>query len=88
MNAETAARFGDNLARLRRRAGLSQGDLGDRMAVDRTRISQLERGLKLARIDTLARLSTALEMSADELLEGITWQPGEPRRGQFREGGR
>lgn len=84
MSGDVAARFGQNLARLRRRAGFSQDDLGARLEVNRTRISQLERGLRRVRIDTLARLSVAVEATADELLEGITWTP--PTR--FREDGR
>lgn len=77
MSSDIAARFGRNLADLRRRAGFSQDVLGERLGVNRTRISQLERGQRRVRIDTLARLSTTLEATADELLEGITWQPDE-----------
>lgn len=80
-----AARFGNNLARLRKRAGLSQEDLSFLASLHRTEISQLERGLRLPRIDTVAKLKYSLEVSADDLLDGITWTPGDYRPGGFVE---
>lgn len=85
VSADICARFGDNLIRLRRAADLSQDELAAMASVHRTHISQMERGLRLTRIDTLVKLTASLEATADELLEGITWQPGEVRHGQFRE---
>jgi transcriptional regulator with XRE-family HTH domain len=81
---DIAARFGDNLARCRRRADLSQDELSVRASLHRTEISQLERGLRLARIDTLIKLTGSLEVSADELLAGMAWDPGDTRIGKFR----
>ncbi len=43
----------------------------------------LERGIRLARVDTLVKLAGALEIPPEELLEGLVWTPGEPRPGQF-----
>jgi transcriptional regulator with XRE-family HTH domain len=80
---DIAARFGDNLARCRRQADLSQDELSVRASVHRTEISQLERGLRVARIDTLVKLAVSLEVSADELLAGISWVPGDTRIGRF-----
>lgn len=80
---DIAARFGDNLARCRKRADLSQDELSVRASVHRTEISQLERGLRIARIDTLIKLAGSLEVSADELLVGIDWVPGDRRIGRF-----
>ena len=80
---DIAGRFGDNLARLRRAAGVSQDELSVRASVHRTEISQLERGLRVARIDTLVKLASSLEVTADELLSGIAWKPGETRIGRF-----
>jgi len=82
---DLAARFGDNLARHRKRADLSQEDLSFLASLHRTEISQLERGLRLCRIDTLAKLRDALEVSADELLAGIVWSPGDYQPGGFVE---
>jgi len=82
---DIAARFGDNLKRVRRAAGVSQDELAVRASVHRTEVSQLERGLRVARIDTLVKLAASLEASPAELLAGIEWKPGEQRRGRFGE---
>lgn len=79
-----AEQFGRNLARQRRLADLSQEETAVRAGVHRTEVSQLERGLRLARADTIAKLSAALEVDPGELFEGIEWQPGDIRRGQFK----
>ena len=81
---DIAGVFGDNLARLRRAAGVSQDELSVRASVHRTEISQLERGLRLARIDTLVKLAGSLEVSCDELLAGLEWKPGATVYGSFR----
>lgn len=82
---DVAARFGDNLIRCRKAAGFSQEELSVRASLHRTEISQLERGLRVARIDTLIKLAGALEISADELLAGMGWEPGGTRFGKWRE---
>ncbi len=84
---DIAARFGDNLARCRKRADLSQDELSVRASLHRTEVSQLERGLRLARIDTLIKLAGSLEVSTDELLAGLGWEPGDTRIGKFKEDG-
>ena len=83
MKKPVAVLFGKNLARARKRADLSQEALSVMSSLHRTEISQLERGLRMARIDTLVKLAASLEASADDLLAGIEWQPGEIRRGGF-----
>lgn len=80
---DIAAQFGDNLVRVRRGADMSQDELSVRASVHRTEISQLERGLRVARIDTLAKLCASLEVDPGELMAGINWTPGDVRRGQF-----
>ncbi|HET7574280.1 MAG TPA: helix-turn-helix transcriptional regulator, partial [Solirubrobacterales bacterium] len=52
-------------------------------SLHRTEISQLERGLRLARIDTLVKLAGTLSVSPCELLEGIEWSPGSTTKGAF-----
>lgn len=79
-----AVRFGQNLARQRRLADLSQDEVSVRAGVHRTEVSQLERGLRHARVDIVAKLAAALEVDPGELFEGIVWQPGDIRRGQFK----
>ena len=77
-------RFSENLVRCRNCAALSQEELGLRASVHRTEISQLERGLRIARIDTLAKLCGSLEVEPSELLAGIAWSPGDVRLGRFQ----
>jgi transcriptional regulator with XRE-family HTH domain len=83
VSVDIAARFGDNLVRARREADMSQDELAVRASVHRTEISQLERGLRIARIDTLIKLAASLEVAPGELLTGLEWQPGSTRIGGF-----
>ncbi len=79
-----AETFGDNLSRIRREADMGQDELAVRASVHRTEISQLERKLRIARIDTLIKLAASLEVTPGELLVGLVWEPGETRHGKFR----
>jgi transcriptional regulator with XRE-family HTH domain len=79
-----ARRFGRNLVHCRKRAGLSQEELGFRASLHRTEIGMLERGIRLARVDTLIKLAGAMEIPPAELLDGLDWSPGGPRIGTFR----
>ena len=81
---EIAARFGENLMLYRKRANLSQEELGFRASLHRTEISQLERGVRLARIDTLIKLAGALSVPPGDLLKGMAWTPGSTRVGRFK----
>lgn len=80
---ELARRFGQNLARCRKLAGLSQEELGSLASLHRTEIGMLERGIRLPRIDTLIKLAGALEIDPGELLEGMSWTPAYPVTGRF-----
>jgi len=80
---DVAARFGQNLRRCRRRAGLSQEELGLRSSLHRTEIGLLERGARVPRIDTLVKISSALQIRPSELIEGIEWMPGNTTSGSF-----
>ena len=80
---EFSRRFGENLARHRRAADISQDLLADLTAVHRTEISQLERGLRIPRADTLVKLCVVLEVDPKELLEGIGWKPPRIDIGRF-----
>jgi transcriptional regulator with XRE-family HTH domain len=79
-----AQRFGANLASARERSGVTQEELSFRASLHRTEIGLLERGGRLPRIDTLAKLAGALGVPTSSLLDGIAWEPGEFRRGGFR----
>lgn len=78
-----AEQFGANLARIRKRADMSQEEVSFRASVHRTEVSQLERGLRVARVDTVAKLAAALEVDPGDFFEGIVWEPGDIRYGQF-----
>lgn len=64
-------RFGANLNQARRASGLSQERLAAVTGMHRTEIGLLERGLRVPRIDTVAKLARALEIGPGELLIGI-----------------
>jgi transcriptional regulator with XRE-family HTH domain len=68
-------RFSANLKRARRRAGLTQEELGLLTELHRTEISLLENAKRMPRLDTLVKLVCALECRADELIEGLIWLP-------------
>lgn len=81
---DVAIRFGQNLARCRRRAELSQEELGLRASLHRTEIGMLEHGMRVARIDTLLKLAGAMAIPPADLLEGIYWTvPGDTANGRF-----
>lgn len=79
-----AERFGQNLARLRESAGATQEEVAWRASLHRTEIGLLERGGRVPRIDTLAKLAGALGVPPADLLDGIAWESGQVRLGQFR----
>ena len=80
---EVAVQFGRNLKRCRRRAAMSQEELGGLASLHRTEIGMLEQGTRLARVDTLMKLAGALSISPVELLEGIDWAPSYRSEGSF-----
>ena len=78
-----AEQFSENFLILRRRSGLSQEEVGFRANLHRTEIGSLERGERMPRIDTLAKLAGALGVTPADLLAGIVWTPGEAQPGTF-----
>jgi transcriptional regulator with XRE-family HTH domain len=79
-----AERFGGNLWKARRHAGFSQEELGRLASLHRTHIGLMEAGERLPRVDTLIKLTSALAVGADDLLQGIEWiVPGPSRPGSF-----
>lgn len=71
-----ARQFGENLRRARKKAGLSQEELGFRASLHRTEIGLLERGARVPRIDTVIKIASALELAPAELTAGMEWTPG------------
>jgi transcriptional regulator with XRE-family HTH domain len=88
---KVADQFGQNLAYCRRRAKLSQEELAVRASLHRTAVGQLERGERVARVDTVIKLAGSLGippeelLDAEELLDGMGWDPGGTRLGRFTE---
>jgi transcriptional regulator with XRE-family HTH domain len=78
-----AERFAANLLSARTAADLSQETVGFRAGLHRTEVSQLERGLRVPRIDTLAKLCGALEVELSVLMDGIRWNPPTVTGGGF-----
>ncbi len=76
MNAAFALRFGENLALHRQRVGISQEELGFRAELHRTAVSQLERGIRVPRADTVVKLAGTLGVSTEALFDGLSWKPG------------
>jgi transcriptional regulator with XRE-family HTH domain len=75
--------FGANLSHLREQSGITQEELSFRAGLHRTEIGLLERGGRVPRIDTLAKLAGALGAEPAELFEGIAWEPGTFQPGHF-----
>jgi transcriptional regulator with XRE-family HTH domain len=65
------ANFAEQLKRLREARGLSQEELAFRSGLDRTYISQLERGLKSPTLNTLADVARCLNVGPAELLRDV-----------------
>jgi transcriptional regulator with XRE-family HTH domain len=81
---EVASIFGRNLKRIREQVGMSQEELAWLASIHRTEISQLERALRIPRLDTVVKLRASLEAPFEELLRGIDWDPGSVRVGSFK----
>jgi transcriptional regulator with XRE-family HTH domain len=84
MPLDIARQFGTNLVLARKRADLSQEELGWISSLHRTEVGMLERGERTPRIDTLVKVAAALDVPVEcPLLDGITWNPGSTRAGAF-----
>ena len=82
--SELARKLGANLRRERRHAGLSQEELAFQAGLHRTAVGQLERGERVARVDTLIRLAGTMGIPPGDLLAGVTWTPGVYSQGVFQ----
>lgn len=88
---EALGRFGRNLRRARRRAGLSQAALAGRAGIGRSSVGRLEAGASECKFLTAMRLADALGVGIEDLFDGIVWTPtpggtNVPRRPQGRAG--
>jgi transcriptional regulator with XRE-family HTH domain len=81
--SDVAARFGENLRRIRLLERLSQEEMARRASLHRTEIGVLESGKRVCQIDTLIRLAGAAAISPEDLIEGIIWVPSPETKGAF-----
>lgn len=68
-------RFAANVAWFRRQAGLSQQELADRVGMQRTVLSRIERGGQLPRLNTILKLVAGLEVNNCDLVAWMWWDP-------------
>jgi len=73
--------FGQNIARFRERADLSQQATAERAGLHRTHIAMIEKGERLPRLDTIVKLGGALEVEPCALLSGLAWKLEPPKEG-------
>lgn len=69
-------RFGANVVWFRLQARLTQQELADRVGMNRTILSKIERGRQLPRLDTILRLVAGLEVRNCDLVAWMWWDPG------------
>jgi len=74
-SSPVAQHFGRRLWYRRRLADLSQEDLALLIGLHRTEVSQVERGLRVPRLDTILKLAGGVEVSPCDLVGGLRWQP-------------
>jgi len=60
--------IGNNVARYRNMAGLTQTQLAERVGISTAFISRVERGQKMMKIQTLYKVARVLNVSCDALL--------------------
>lgn len=65
------AAFGQNVRSYREARKLSQADLAEQADLDRTYISDIERGIRNPGIKNVARLAQALGVKSAKLMDGV-----------------
>ena len=64
-------RFGSRLRQFRKDRNMTQREMADRFGMDRTFISDLERGRKSISLFTLEVIALGMKVSLSELMEGM-----------------
>lgn len=67
----TRKKFGKKLRELRKKAGISQEELGFRANIHRTYIGAIERGEQNVSINNIHKLAKALRISLSELFRSM-----------------
>lgn len=78
MNEQVVHSFGARLRKLRAHCGMTQMEFATAHNLDRSFISDMERGHKVASLITLARLAVAFGMTLSALLDGVHVVEPEP----------
>jgi transcriptional regulator with XRE-family HTH domain len=81
---EARMRFTANVERLRRQRDYSVDRLAERSGIEREELEAIMRGAADARVDSILRLAGALEVTPEELYEGVAWVPDGEGGGEFR----
>ena len=68
---QTLLAFGQNVRKLREAKGLTQEKLAERADLDRTYLSDIERGARNPGVKNVARLARALGTTVSDLCRGI-----------------
>jgi transcriptional regulator with XRE-family HTH domain len=71
------------MLRIRQARKLTQPNLAELSGVPRSQISIIENGRRNPRLDTVLSLATALEVSVESLIDGISWKPAVVGEGEF-----
>ena len=74
--------FGEKLQALRRRTGMSQDMLAEKLEVSRQAVSKWERDEAMPETDKLVRIAKLFDISLDELLMGKKPQPEQTQTAQ------
>ncbi len=72
----------ERIYQMRTQAGMSQGDLADKLGVSRQSVSKWETGSAVPELDKLLKLSALFGLSLDELVKGEQRPPEEPAEPQ------
>lgn len=62
-------KLGKNLKRIRTAKGISQGEIGRRLEVDKSFISNIENGKTNPTLSTIAKIAKAVGVSVGELMK-------------------
>lgn len=69
--------IGKNIAALRKEAGLTQAQLGERLGVSNQAISKWEKGMNLPDVMLLPQIAKVFDVTIDRLFEGVDDEPNE-----------
>ena len=62
-------KLGENLKRIRTAKNISQGEIGRRLEVDKSFISNIENGKTNTTLSTIAKIAKAVDVSVGELMK-------------------